>query len=81
MFGIGPSELLVIFLLALILFGPKRIPQIAKSLGKAMAELRKVTEEVKESIEEEGGLSDDLRKLKDPSLWIDDQKERDKGGS
>ncbi len=51
MFGIGTGELLLIFFLALILLGPKRIPQIAKSLGKAAADLRRMTEELKRDIE------------------------------
>ena len=60
MFGIGTTELLIIFFLALILLGPKKIPQIAKSLGKAVNELRRVTEEMKESVREEVDLSEDL---------------------
>jgi len=80
MFGIGTTELLVIFFLALILLGPKKIPQIAKSLGKAMGELRKVTEEVKESVKEEVDLSEDLRKLKDPRFWTEEE-DKDKGAS
>jgi len=45
----GP-DLLVILVIALIVFGPKRLPELAKTIGKAMAELKKTTEEVKESI-------------------------------
>ena len=45
----GP-DLLVILAIALIVFGPKKLPELAKTIGKAMAELKKATEEVKESI-------------------------------
>ncbi len=45
----GP-DLLLILVIALIVFGPKKLPELAKTLGKAMGELRKTTEEVKESI-------------------------------
>ena len=45
----GP-DLLVILAIALIVFGPKKLPELAKTIGKAMAELKKTTEEVKESI-------------------------------
>ncbi len=45
----GP-DLLVILVIALILFGPKKLPELAKTIGKAMGELKKTTEEVKESI-------------------------------
>lgn len=81
MFGIGTTELLIIFFLALILLGPKKIPQIAKSLGKAVNELRRVTDEVKESMRKETDLSEDLKKLKDPTKWLNDEKpEKDSGG-
>jgi Tat protein translocase TatB subunit len=53
MFGIGMPELLVIAALALILIGPKKLPELAKSLGKTLGELRKATDDVKESILEE----------------------------
>jgi Tat protein translocase TatB subunit len=53
MFGIGMPELLVIAALALILIGPKKIPQIAKSLGKTLGELRKAADDLKETIAEE----------------------------
>ena len=45
----GP-DLLVILVIALIVFGPKKLPELAKTIGKAMAELKKTTEDVKESI-------------------------------
>jgi TatA/E family protein of Tat protein translocase len=45
----GP-DLLVILAIALIVFGPKKLPELARTIGKAMGELRKTTEEMKESI-------------------------------
>ncbi len=53
MFGIGMPELLIILGLALILIGPKKLPQLARSLGKTMGELRKATDDLKETITEE----------------------------
>ena len=50
MFGIGTTELLIILVIALIVFGPKRLPELAKQLGKAFRELKKATDEVKENI-------------------------------
>jgi len=46
---LGP-DLLVILVIALIVFGPKKLPELAKTIGKAMAELKKTTEDLKESI-------------------------------
>ncbi len=39
-FGLGPTELIVILVIVLILFGPKRLPQLGKSLGKTMKSIR-----------------------------------------
>jgi Tat protein translocase TatB subunit len=48
MFGIGMPELLLILALALIVLGPKKLPELARALGKGMAELRRATEELKD---------------------------------
>ncbi|MCK5554529.1 MAG: twin-arginine translocase subunit TatB [Deltaproteobacteria bacterium] len=53
MFGIGMPELLVILGLALIILGPKKLPEIARGLGKAMREFRRATDDLKEQFEEE----------------------------
>jgi Tat protein translocase TatB subunit len=48
MFGIGMPELLLILALALIVLGPKKLPELARALGKGMAEFRRATDELKE---------------------------------
>lgn len=54
MFGsIGMSELILIFTIALIVFGPRRLPEIGRSLGKMMAEFRKATSELQTRLEDE----------------------------
>jgi sec-independent protein translocase protein TatB len=46
MFGVGPTELLVILVVALLVLGPKRLPEIARALGKGLAEFRRATADV-----------------------------------
>lgn len=48
MFGIGMPELLLILGLALIVLGPKKLPELAKTLGKGLAEFRRATEDLKD---------------------------------
>jgi len=47
MFGLGFTEILVILTVALLVFGPKRLPEIARTLGKTVAELRRTLDEIK----------------------------------
>ncbi len=61
MFNIGVPELLIIMAIALIVFGPNKLPELAKAFGRAMREFKKATEEVKESFKEE---TRDLEELK-----------------
>ncbi len=53
MFGIGGTELLVILVVALIVLGPKSVPQIARTLGRAMGEFRKVSTEFQRTLHPE----------------------------
>lgn len=54
MFGnIGLPELLIILVIALLIFGPKKLPEVGKSLGRAIREFRRTSDEIKEKIEQE----------------------------
>jgi|GEM_PF-1195198 len=46
MFGVGPTELLVILVIALLVLGPKRLPELAHALGKGLAEFRRATSDL-----------------------------------
>jgi sec-independent protein translocase protein TatA len=53
LFGAGFGEIGFILFIAFLLFGPKKLPEIARTLGKGMAELRRASNELKSSLEEE----------------------------
>ena len=53
MFGLGLPELIVIFVIALVVFGPKKLPDLGKSIGRAMAEFKKAQQEFQDSVQAE----------------------------
>lgn len=77
MFGIGFSEFIFVILAVLMLFGSKEIPQIARFLGKTMAQLRNATNDLKSEIQKSatdngidmnsltGGISEEINKAKE----------------
>ena len=69
MFGsIGLPELMLILAIALLVFGPKKLPEVGRTLGKAMREFKKSTEEIKDKFEEQiraeefKSIQDDIKK-------------------
>lgn len=63
MFGpLGVPEMLLIFVVALLLFGPRKMPQIGRSLGRAIGEFRRASNEFKRTIEDEVA-ADEIREV------------------
>ena len=73
MFDIGLSELLIILVVALIALGPKRLPEMARALGRGLAEFRRASEDIRRSVfladeePEKPGYPDTLHKRPQPS--------------
>jgi len=86
MFGIGFQELLVILVVALIVLGPQRLPEVAKSLGKFYRELKSAVDDVKSSVatdlksvkEIEYDIKSDITKKLEEPVKIDFEKEFEK---
>jgi sec-independent protein translocase protein TatA len=71
MFGLGPTELIIIAIIVLLIFGAKRLPDIGKGLGGAIKEFKNIKKELKpeESSDEESGKeTDTLKAEKEPTL-------------
>jgi sec-independent protein translocase protein TatA len=59
MFNVGPTELMVILILALLVFGPKKLPEVAKSVGRGLSEFRRASDEVRDEIQRGLNFDDD----------------------
>ncbi len=83
MFDLGMQELIVIFVVALLVFGPQKLPELARSLGRGMAELKRTLQGVKEQIDSEveevqKPLQDTLTEITDrPDLSVGKERRTD----
>ncbi|MCP4914728.1 MAG: twin-arginine translocase TatA/TatE family subunit [Oligoflexia bacterium] len=66
MFGLGAGELLIIFVFALIFIGPKKLPELARSLGKGIREFQNAKDELMDQVNQQE-LDDALDKIETPT--------------
>ena len=73
---IGMQELIIIFVIALIVFGPRKLPQLGKSLGRSIAEFKRASNELKSTLEQEIRVEETRKEIMEPiEKIVDDAKE------
>lgn len=80
MFNIGMPEIIVILIVALLVIGPKRLPELANALGKGMAEFKRAMSSVKEELKIDE-VRDDINEMKDSLLLRNSYEDEDKSKS
>lgn len=69
---LGVQEMLLIFVVALVLFGPKKLPELGKTIGKAISEFRRASNELKSTFEQQmHSLERETESLKEPTRYPD----------
>ena len=80
MLGIGMQEIIIILVVALIVIGPKKLPDLAKALGRAMGEFRKAANDLKENLDIDGVKEEKekfIREFTQPTLSKDTKTPKD----
>ncbi len=82
MFGIGSTELIVILVIALLVLGPKRLPELARSLGRGLAEFRRATSDITEELDNARIMvKEEVRSAADSVETGDEKPQARKGGA
>jgi Tat protein translocase TatB subunit len=81
MFGIGFPELLIILVIALIVIGPSKLPDLARALGKGLAEFRNATQEIKDSLDLNADIGAVKKDLLDSVSGFDESRDNQGPGS
>ena len=68
--SIGLPELIIIFAMALLIFGPKKLPEVGRSIGRALREFRKTSDEIRNKLDEEI-QAEDFKEIKNEIKEID----------
>lgn len=65
MFGIGSTEILIILIVALVLIGPQKLPDLMRSVGKGLSEFRRMSSDVKSTLEREIEKADEAKRIEE----------------
>jgi TatA/E family protein of Tat protein translocase len=75
MLGYGMPQLIIILVIALIIFGPQKLPELARTLGKALADFKRAANDFKYAIEDEARNQEDPTDMQNQEMQVDPQKE------
>lgn len=81
MFDLGLQELVVIFVVALLVFGPKKLPELARTMGKGVAQLKRAMSDIKSEVDEEVDTIEKDIKSEIPSMKGEETTSRDEADS